>query len=628
MRERSKSWAAVWASLLLAGLITGGVPSLASTRQAGPGDLLGLFDLTEGACAGGQVTGSYFRMIQPGGVPEDGPFVVNGDSNCDDKSYSLMAAGTDGGLSTMGFQPDPRSAFDSDGNGRATRIVQPVPFFGVDFALSTNKTDPQTDREVGVPVITHDGNGGLSGNLSAASAAWNLQHFNQGAPKPSGATPGLTSGPTGSFDPSTGAFVLEWRSTIEGGPFDGFTGLWHLEGSFVPPAELVFQVAEPIGVQEPVAMSGSVTPASAPETVTITTQKRRSGAWKRYDTRTTTSDGSGAFSYQHTALPKGKFRARAAVGVTADHAGAKSAWTKFSVSDPSALQRKLTRAGGAKGAAAVEPLYGLFHVEAGTCAPGGGVSGGSYFQMTQPGGSPSSGPYVENGDSACDDKTATPVSPGSDGGMSTSVYQPNPSPAWDSNGNGTAGRIVKPQKWFGVTFAASTNPTDPQAQRAVAIPKIDVDAAGNLSGDTSAYSTAWNNEHFNQGSPKPDGSKPGSTGGPTGTYDEATGNYVLEWTSTIQGGPFNNFTGTWHLEGTFEKGDPPSADASGGASSTGSDSAAAAASGGASLPNTGPPFAAPLPTLLVGLGSAGFLVEFMLRRRSRARVESSSTTDA
>ena len=38
-----------------------------------------------------------------------------------------------------------------------------------------------------------------------------------------------------------------------------------------------------------------------------------------------------------------------------------------------------------------------------------------------------------------------------------------------------------------------------------------------------------------------------------GTYDAKTGKFVLEWTSLIQGGPFNQFTGVWHLEGTFVK---------------------------------------------------------------------------
>ena len=39
---------------------------------------------------------------------------------------------------------------------------------------------------------------------------------------------------TGTYDPETGAFTLEWTSYIEGGAFNGFTGLWHLEGVFEP----------------------------------------------------------------------------------------------------------------------------------------------------------------------------------------------------------------------------------------------------------------------------------------------------------------------------------------------------------------------------------------------------------
>jgi hypothetical protein len=49
----------------------------------------------------------------------------------------------------------------------------------------------------------------------------------------------LTSSPSGSYNPVTGEYKLEWTSTIEGGPFDGFTGLWHLEGTFDANAEPV-----------------------------------------------------------------------------------------------------------------------------------------------------------------------------------------------------------------------------------------------------------------------------------------------------------------------------------------------------------------------------------------------------
>jgi hypothetical protein len=38
----------------------------------------------------------------------------------------------------------------------------------------------------------------------------------------------------------------------------------------------------------------------------------------------------------------------------------------------------------------------------------------------------------------------------------------------------------------------------------------------------------------------------------TGTYNADTKAYTLDWTSQIIGGPFNNFSGHWHLEGTFE----------------------------------------------------------------------------
>ena len=41
---------------------------------------------------------------------------------------------------------------------------------------------------------------------------------------------------TGTLDAKTGAFTLTWTSLIVGGPFNGFTGLWHLEGIFQPSA--------------------------------------------------------------------------------------------------------------------------------------------------------------------------------------------------------------------------------------------------------------------------------------------------------------------------------------------------------------------------------------------------------
>ena len=59
---------------------------------------------------------------------------------------------------------------------------------------------------------------------------------------------------------------------------------------------------------------------------------------------------------------------------------------------------------------------------------------------------------------------------------------------------------------------------DPQTNTKAKQPELYV-KDGQLSGDLSAYAAAWNGQHFNQGSPKPGGQRPGLTTGPTGTYD-------------------------------------------------------------------------------------------------------------
>jgi hypothetical protein len=72
-----------------------------------------------------------------------------------------------------------------------------------------------------------------------------------------------------------------------------------------------------------------------------------------------------------------------------------------------------------------------------------------------------------------------------------------------------------------------------------------------LTGDFRAWTAEWNSIYFNQGAPKPNGSFPGFTKPVNGTYDKKTGKYDLSWYSLIVGGPFNGFTGSWHLQGTL-----------------------------------------------------------------------------
>jgi hypothetical protein len=155
--------------------------------------------------------------------------------------------------------------------------------------------------------------------------------------------------------------------------------------------------------------------------------------------------------------------------------------------------------------------------------------------------------YLANSSSPCGDQTYTPLAPGTSGGLSTTGFQPNPSPEFDSSGNGLANLITQPAGFFGVNFAESTNATDPQTGLTAKKPKI-IDTNGVLSGKLSSWSVGWNNTNFNQGAPSLSG---GTYTGPTGTYKAKSGKYTLTWTSEISGGPFNGYTGDWYLTGTF-----------------------------------------------------------------------------
>jgi hypothetical protein len=119
------------------------------------------------------------------------------------------------------------------------------------------------------------------------------------------------------------------------------------------------------------------------------------------------------------------------------------------------------------------------------------------------------------------------------------VYQAAPDPAFDAAGNGLADAIFAPVPFFAVAFAGATDPAE-------AMPTLTA-TDGTLTGDLSAFTAYYGGASFNQGAPKPDGSGEA----PVGTIDPDTGAYVLDWTSQIVGGSFNDFIGVWHLEGTF-----------------------------------------------------------------------------
>lgn len=180
-----------------------------AARAAASKSLVGTFKLDPGRFSGGKASGSYLRMNQP----DNSPF-PNPDSSASDKSYTLMKPGTDGGLVTGRYQPPPSPPFDGKGNSLSKRIMRPTSFTAIDFSSYTSaKGGP-------APSISVSGKK-LSGQVRAYAAAWNKQTFAQGS-----------SNVKGTYNSKTHHYVLTWNSTIKGGPFNGFHGTWHLEGTF------------------------------------------------------------------------------------------------------------------------------------------------------------------------------------------------------------------------------------------------------------------------------------------------------------------------------------------------------------------------------------------------------------
>jgi hypothetical protein len=219
----------VGAALLATAATTFAAASTSATTA--PKRLVGTFLITKGTNVRGAPHGSYFRMVDPGGSTTKGKFFSNPDSRAINKTFTLISPGTAGGLKTGSFQPAPSTAFDAKGDSRAKSIILPTNFTGINFSVPTESTDAQTKIKVSAPSITVL-KGKLSGDLRAFAANWNNLSFNQGSPKPNGTRPGLTAPVTGTYNAKTHAYVLTWASEIIGGPFNDFTGVWHLTGTF------------------------------------------------------------------------------------------------------------------------------------------------------------------------------------------------------------------------------------------------------------------------------------------------------------------------------------------------------------------------------------------------------------
>jgi hypothetical protein len=258
-----------WSSAALAVSALLAVTAACSSNSSGAGDsvtgggqpLVGLFRLTPGVAHGTQISGTWFRMLQPHGNVKTGPYMINANSTADGGRVTLLKPGTSGGLRTSGYQSQPTPAFDHRGNSLADSVVAPTRFSGSGSASPPTRLIRRTKTKVAPPTVVNN-DGKLTADLAAWAASWNKQNFNQGAPKPVSGTgakaPGQQDaerafdyvahkylagapkptvngdGATGTYNAKTGPFVLQWTSPIVGGTLQRITGLWHLAGVFQP----------------------------------------------------------------------------------------------------------------------------------------------------------------------------------------------------------------------------------------------------------------------------------------------------------------------------------------------------------------------------------------------------------
>jgi hypothetical protein len=206
----------------------GGSSGPSSSSSPTDGQLNGTLTLGPSQCANSTPTGSYFTIsFNP--VTEG-----NTSSSCDGGAYTLLQPGTSG-LAIGNFNPDPSPTFDAKGNSLANSIITPVPFNGHALGLGTSPEDvqdaPQGPALFSPPEALVDGT-----NLAVDLRSLNLTY--DGTPNDTCAQSfGVgcwlegSRVATGTYNPSTGNFTLDWYSSQD---FSGGSGEvdFNLSGHF------------------------------------------------------------------------------------------------------------------------------------------------------------------------------------------------------------------------------------------------------------------------------------------------------------------------------------------------------------------------------------------------------------
>lgn len=514
------------AALLGAALMTGGAALLVRLRPVAEGwsggrsspvlatlngPLHGVFSVAPGHCnLVGAPSGSYVEL-QEHGVP-----VPNPSSPCPLTSafYTPLRTGAVG-LVSGAYQLDPSPTFNHSGGSEANAIVTPVPFLGVGFGIATTCADQQHQgtptgacapgvKGFPVPQLYAEplGTGGCKVSLTNISGVVDMCIYGN----------------------LTGLGVT-YNGTPNGTCADGGgNGCYAVGAASGPSLRATSCGPAPVG---DCSLSGTLDPITDAYTLQVTSTI----------VGTSFNGAKAIFSFSGTYKPGIPSRTTSTTGPGA------SAGSPSSAPSPTSPGISPSPTAGTSGHA----MNGVFQLSPGACA-GSGAPTGSWIQLGL-GGAP-----VKNASSSCDGGAYTPVRQGTTG-LRTGTFQPDPTPTFDSSGNSLAGAVIAPTRFLGTDFGAATDPQN--MQDAPSGPDVFPPPSAVLAGDVVHANLSAVNFTYNGpangtcASGGGDGCYAVGSTDVVGSYDPATGGYVLSWTSIIHGGAFNNATASFHLVGRF-----------------------------------------------------------------------------
>jgi hypothetical protein len=216
---------------------------LATASLASATKLKGSIQLTTGSNTA-PYTGSWVRLYQTALGPSDpAGYFVNPSSPAADQSYTPLVNGTQG-VELNAAQPIASPAFDGSGNSLTNTILTPEAFAGVNFSAYVTKNTAKKAKfgKKGLILqIVKDSN--VTDPISSADfTGWTIAWGGDPNYATPGSTPDINGGNlTGSVTwlnakkhKLGGTITLNWSSTISEPPFQAYTAVWQLEGTYTP----------------------------------------------------------------------------------------------------------------------------------------------------------------------------------------------------------------------------------------------------------------------------------------------------------------------------------------------------------------------------------------------------------